>query len=93
MLKHTLIHPEINAVLGRAGHHGKILIADGNYPSSTKRGPNAVLVSLNLSPGEREKIRHQAREQARQLRHPSALPLRSRGATSQPARRSKASRT
>ncbi len=51
MLKHTLIHPEINAVLGRAGHHGKILIADGNYPASTKRGPHAVLVSLNLSPG------------------------------------------
>ncbi len=51
MLKHTLIHPEINAVLGRAGHHAKILIADGNYPASTKRGPNAALVSLNLSPG------------------------------------------
>lgn len=51
MLKHTLIHPEINAVLGRAGHHAKILIADGNYPASTKKGPNAVLVSLNLSPG------------------------------------------
>ncbi len=51
MLKHTLIHPEINAVLGRAGHHAKILIADGHYPASTKRGPNSVLVSLNLSPG------------------------------------------
>ena len=51
MLKHTLIHPDINAVLGRAGHHAKILIADGNYPASTKRGPNAELVCLNLSPG------------------------------------------
>ncbi len=51
MLKHTLIHPEINAVLARAGHHSKILIADGNYPAATKRGPNAHLVSLNLSPG------------------------------------------
>ncbi len=51
MLRHTLIHPEINAVLGRAGHHSKILIADGNYPASTKRGPNAALVCLNLSPG------------------------------------------
>ena len=51
MLKHTLIHPEINAILGRAGHHAKILIADGNYPASTKKGPNAQLVSLNLSPG------------------------------------------
>lgn len=51
MLKHTLIHPEINAVLAQAGHHAKILIADGNYPASTKRGPNARVVSLNLSPG------------------------------------------
>lgn len=51
MLRHTLIHPQINAILGRAGHHAKILIADGHYPASTKKGPNAELVSLNLSPG------------------------------------------
>ena len=51
MLKHQLIHPKINEVLGRAGHHAKILIADGNYPASTKRGPNAELICLNLSPG------------------------------------------
>ena len=51
MLKHELIHPQINAVLGRAGHHARILIADGNYPASTKLGPNAELISLNLSPG------------------------------------------
>ncbi|MFL2870428.1 MAG: RbsD/FucU family protein [Pirellulaceae bacterium] len=51
MLKHQLIHPKINEVLGRAGHHGKILIADGNYPCSSTLGPNAELVSLNLSPG------------------------------------------
>jgi len=51
MLKHALIHPKINEVLGRAGHHSTILIADGNYPASTKRGPNAELVCLNLSPG------------------------------------------
>ena len=51
MLKHQLIHPKINEVLGRAGHHSTILIADGNYPASTKRGPNAELVCLNLSPG------------------------------------------
>jgi L-fucose mutarotase len=51
MLKHQLLHPEINQILGRAGHHGLILIADGNYPASTKRGPNASLVSLNLAPG------------------------------------------
>jgi L-fucose mutarotase len=51
MLKHQLLHPQINEVLGRAGHHGKILIADGNYPCSSTLGPNAQLVSLNLSPG------------------------------------------
>ena len=51
MLKHTLIHPQINAVLGRAGHHAKILIADGNYPASTKKGPNAEVICLNLAPG------------------------------------------
>lgn len=51
MLKHQLIHPKINEVLGRAGHHAKILIADGHYPASTKRGPNAEVVCLNLSPG------------------------------------------
>lgn len=51
MLKHQLIHPKINEVLGRAGHHAKILIADGNYPASTKKGPHAELVCLNLAPG------------------------------------------
>ena len=33
MLKHTLIHPEISEVLARAGHHAKVLLADGNYPA------------------------------------------------------------
>lgn len=51
MLMHQLIHPKINEVIGRAGHHGKILIADGNYPASSKKGPNAEVVCLNLMPG------------------------------------------
>jgi len=51
MLKHQLIHPRLNEILGRAGHHAKILIADGHYPASTKNGPNAEVVCLNLSPG------------------------------------------
>ena len=51
MLKHQLVHPQINEVLGRAGHHGKVLIADGNYPASSTLGQNAELISLNLSPG------------------------------------------
>lgn len=51
MLKHTLVHPRISEILARAGHHAKILIADGNYPASTKKGPHAEVVCLNLSPG------------------------------------------
>ncbi len=51
MLKQLLIHPKINEVLGRAGHHARVLIADGNYPSSSKKGPNSEVVCLNLMPG------------------------------------------
>ena len=51
MLKTKLIHPQILAAIARAGHHGSILIADGNYPASSKKGPNAELVHLNLMPG------------------------------------------
>ena len=51
MLKHKLIHPEINEVVGRAGHHARLLIADGNYPASSKKGPHARVVCLNLMPG------------------------------------------
>ncbi|MCA9105329.1 MAG: RbsD/FucU family protein [Planctomycetales bacterium] len=51
MLRHQLIHPQINAILGSAGHHATILIADGNYPASSKKGPNAEVISLNLMPG------------------------------------------
>ena len=51
MLKTQLTHPEILRVLARAGHHSKILIADGNYPASTKKGPSAELICLNLTPG------------------------------------------
>ena len=51
MLKTTLLHPEILKCCAQAGHHSKILIADGNYPAASKRGPRAELVSLQLSPG------------------------------------------
>jgi L-fucose mutarotase len=51
MIKARLLHPDILAVLGRAGHSSKILIADGNYPFVTQLGSNARLVSLNLAPG------------------------------------------
>jgi L-fucose mutarotase len=51
MLKTTLLQPDILRICARAGHHARILIADGNYPASTKRGPNAELVCLQLTPG------------------------------------------
>ncbi|HEX6986839.1 MAG TPA: RbsD/FucU family protein [Planctomycetaceae bacterium] len=51
MLKHKLLHPRISEILARAGHHATVLIADGNYPASSKKGPNAEVVSLNLMPG------------------------------------------
>jgi L-fucose mutarotase len=51
MLKTPILHPQILAALGRAGHSSKILISDGNYPHHTKRGPNADVVYLNFAPG------------------------------------------
>jgi L-fucose mutarotase len=51
MLNTTLLHPEILRSLAQAGHHSTVLIADGNYPAATKRGPNSRLVCLQLSPG------------------------------------------
>jgi L-fucose mutarotase len=51
MLKTTLLHPDILHICARAGHHSKILIADGNYPAASKRGPRSELVCLQLTPG------------------------------------------
>jgi L-fucose mutarotase len=50
MLKYKLLHPEILAALGAAGHGARVLIADGNYPFATKSHPNARRVYLNLAP-------------------------------------------
>jgi L-fucose mutarotase len=52
MLKSQLLHPDIIGALARAGHGSQVLISDGNYPHWTKRGPNAEVVYLNLSPGQ-----------------------------------------
>ena len=52
MLHQRLIHPTILESLASAGHGAKILITDGNYPSSTCLGENADLVYLNLAPGK-----------------------------------------
>src|SRR4051812_12161449 len=51
MLKSQLLHPQITAALARAGHTSKVLISDGNFPHSTRRGANCEVVYLNLAPG------------------------------------------
>ena len=51
MLAYKLINPPIINALAMAGHGAKVLIADSNYPASTKIGPSADLVYLNLTPG------------------------------------------
>lgn len=51
MLKTRLLHPEILAALGEAGHGAQVLIADGNYPLATRSNPNGYRVFLNLEPG------------------------------------------
>lgn len=51
MLKTTLLQPEILEALGSAGHGAKVLIADGNFPFSTRGKPDAKHVYLNLAPG------------------------------------------
>lgn len=51
MLTTRLLHPEILAALGEAGHGAQVLIADGNYPLLTRTSPGAHRVYLNLEPG------------------------------------------
>jgi L-fucose mutarotase len=50
VLNTQLLHPEILAALGAAGHGAQILIADGNYPLVTRSHPAARRVFLNLAP-------------------------------------------
>ncbi len=50
MLTYQLLHPEILAALGSAGHGAQVLIADGNYPFATRAHPSAARVYLNLAP-------------------------------------------
>lgn len=51
MLKTSLLHPELLAALGGAGHGSKVLIGDSNYPFSTKSPGGAKRIYLNFSPG------------------------------------------
>lgn len=50
MLTSTLTHPPLLAALANCGHGSQILVADGNFPYATVRGPSAELVHLNLGP-------------------------------------------
>jgi L-fucose mutarotase len=50
MLKYNLLHPELLAALGGAGHGALVLIADGNYPVDTRGYVHAKRVYLNVAP-------------------------------------------
>ncbi|MDZ4764779.1 MAG: RbsD/FucU family protein [Chloroflexota bacterium] len=52
MLTTKLLHPEILEALAGSGHGGGVLIADGNYPFSTRAFPAAKRVYLNFTPGK-----------------------------------------
>jgi L-fucose mutarotase len=52
MLTGKLLHPEILEALAGSGHGGKVLIADGNYPFSTRANPGAKRAYLNFAPGK-----------------------------------------
>jgi L-fucose mutarotase len=51
MLKTTVLHPEILAALGSAGHLSTILISDGNYPHQQRANRHAKFVWANFLPG------------------------------------------
>lgn len=51
MINYTLLHPDLLAVLARAGHGSRILIADANYPHSTGAPASAARIALNVRPG------------------------------------------
>ena len=51
MLKYEITHPELLQGLAECGHGARILIADGNYPVTTKANPGARLVHLNFVSG------------------------------------------
>ena len=41
MLNYTLLHPQLLAALASSGHGGQLLLADGNYPYTTIKQPQA----------------------------------------------------
>lgn len=51
MLKGKVLHPEILSAVASAGHLGKIVITDGNYPHNTRPNPRAKVVFANYTKG------------------------------------------
>lgn len=51
MIMGELIHPQLLAALGSAGHGSKILLSDGNYPHETGAAASATRIYLNVAPG------------------------------------------
>lgn len=51
MIKTDIIHPELLMALAETGHGARILLADSNYPVTTKAAPGARRVFLNFIPG------------------------------------------
>jgi L-fucose mutarotase len=51
VLTTRLTHPQTLSALAAAGHGSLVLITDGNYPATTRRGPSAQIVQMNLGPG------------------------------------------
>jgi L-fucose mutarotase len=51
MIKTDIIHPELLMALAETGHGARILLADSNYPVTTKAAMGARRVFLNFIPG------------------------------------------
>jgi L-fucose mutarotase len=46
-----LTHPGILSCLARAGHFSRIIVADGNFPASVRRGPHTEIFHLGWRKG------------------------------------------
>jgi L-fucose mutarotase len=51
MLNYDLLHPPLITALGNAGHGGRVVLADANFPLTTGSNPAAQVIHLNLRPG------------------------------------------
>ncbi len=51
MINTDIIHPQLLQGLAEAGHGANILVADANYPVTTKVSAQARIIHLNFVPG------------------------------------------